>query len=219
MEQKAKKSLKLAVDGTLCVLLLCLMAYPVTGEVWHEWIGIAMTVLLIVHHGLNACWYASLFRGRYNAYRILVTVVNTALLASIALTALCGMSMSAHALPFLYGLLPVAFARRIHLALSYWSFLLMGLHLGLHLPAMTAGIRPGRAARIVLNLLFAGVAGFGLYAFVRNGIPGYLFFRTPFAFFDYGKPALLVFAENVAELFAFAWIGANAVRLTRKKKG
>ena len=35
---------------------------------------------------------------------------NTLLLASIALTALCGMAMSAHALPFLYGMLPVPFA-------------------------------------------------------------------------------------------------------------
>ena len=85
----------------MTVLLLCLMAYQVTGEALHEWSGIAMTALLIVHHVLNFKWCKSLIKGKYNAYRIVTVVVNTLLLASIALTALCGMAMSSHAVPFL----------------------------------------------------------------------------------------------------------------------
>ena len=63
----------------MTVLLLCLMAYQVTGNALHEWLGIGMTVVLIVHHILNIKWYGSLFKGKYNAYRIIVTVVNTLL--------------------------------------------------------------------------------------------------------------------------------------------
>ena len=37
----------------LTVLLLLLMAFQVTGDTLHEWLGIAMTVLLTVHHILN----------------------------------------------------------------------------------------------------------------------------------------------------------------------
>ena len=44
---------KKAVDVCMTVLLLCLMAYQVTSEFLHEWFGIGMTVLLIVHHILN----------------------------------------------------------------------------------------------------------------------------------------------------------------------
>ncbi len=36
--------------------------------------------------------------------------VNMLLLISIALTALCGMSMSSYAVPFLYGMVDIAFA-------------------------------------------------------------------------------------------------------------
>ncbi len=94
----------------MTVILLCLMAYQVTGDVLHEWIGIGMTVVLIVHHILNVKWYSVLFKGKYNACRIITTTVNMLLLISIALTALCGMSMSSYAVPFLYGMVDIAFA-------------------------------------------------------------------------------------------------------------
>lgn len=71
-----KMTIKRIVDVCMTSLLLCLMAYQVTGEVAHEWIGIGMTVLVIVHQILNRKWYGAVFKGKYNAYRILTTVVN-----------------------------------------------------------------------------------------------------------------------------------------------
>ena len=41
----------------------------------------------------------------------------------------------------------------------------------------------------------------------------------PFAFFDYDKSAAAVFAENLAELFFFAFAGANIVRIIRSSGG
>ena len=138
---------------------------------------------------------------------------NTLLLASIALTALCGMAMSAHALPFLYGMLPVSFARQFHLAMSYWSFVLMGMHLGLHIPSMTA--RWNKTVKAILAVLCIAIAGVGLWLFMKSGIPDYLFFRSPFAFFDYDKSVVIVFSENLAMLTAFAAFGACAAALIR----
>ncbi len=204
------------VDITMTVLLLCLMAYQVTGESIHEWVGIGMTVLLIVHHILNIRWYAVLFKGKYNAYRIVSTAADMLLLLSIVLTAFSGMSMSHHAVPFLYGMTGMVFARTAHLALSYWSFLLTGLHLGLHLPAMTGKIRPNRVWKAVLTALFTILAGIGFWLFLRNGIPEYLFFRTHFAVLDYDKAGILVFLENLAVGFFFTFLGAGIVRLFRR---
>ena len=221
MQAGRKCAIKKVVDVLMTVLLLCLMAYQVTGETLHEWGGIAMTGLLVVHHVLNFKWYRSLFKGRYNAYRIVTLAVNTLLLASIALTALCGMAMSSHAAPFLYGMLPISFARRFHLAMSFWSFLLMGLHLGLHVPAMTAGIKWNDRIKTAVAAIFAVASGLGFWLFVKNGIPDYIFFRKPFAFFDYEKAAVLVFLENLAILVAFAFIGAgtaSCIKAARRKK-
>ena len=62
----SNNTVKRIVDAAMTILLLLLMAYQVTGEAAHEWIGMAMTVLVIIHQILNRRWYAALFRGKYN---------------------------------------------------------------------------------------------------------------------------------------------------------
>lgn len=218
MTGKQIKTFRMSVDGGMTFVLLCLTAYQATGEKWHEWFGIGMTVLLIHHHVLNIRWYSSLFKGKYNAYRTATTVVNMLLIISIALTAVCGMSMSAYAVPFLYGILPLSFARQFHLAMSYWSFVLMGIHLGFHVPAMTAGLKLSDKTKKAVSAVSFLISVIGLWRIFANGIPGYLFFRTPFAFFDYGKGALMVFAENLSILWAFAFIGTWFASFLREMK-
>ena len=215
MKGTQNQNFKRIVDLCMTLVLLCLMAYQVCGEVLHEWGGVLMTLLLIVHHVLNRKWYAALFKGRYNAYRVVTVLVNTLLLGCIALTAISGMSMSAHAVPFLYGLLPISVARQMHLGLSYWSFVLMGFHLGLHIPAMAAGLKWSPRLKTLISLLCALAAGVGFWRFVENGLPDYMFLRTPFAFLDYEKAALLTFAENLAILIAFALLGASCANLCK----
>ena len=208
MQGQQKNRLKRAIDLAVTVLLLCLMAYQVTGEALHEWCGVSMTVLLFLHHALNFRWHTALFKGRYTPCRAVSTAVNMLLLVSIAATAVCGMAMSAHAVPFLYGLLPVSFARQYHLAASHWSFVLMGLHLGMHVPAMAAGMKMSGKAKTAAAAVCAVIAARGLRLFCGSGIADYMLFRTPFAFLDYDKAPALVFAENLAMLLAFAFFGA-----------
>lgn len=204
------------IDVCMTVLLLFLMAYQVTGEVLHEWIGIGMTVLVIIHQILNRKWYGALFRGRYNPYRITTTAVNLILVLSFLLTAFCGMSMSGHAVPFLYGMAPISFARRMHLSMSHWSFVLMGLHLGLHIPVMTAGLKVSDKNRKLISAVFCCIAGVGLYLFFRNGMPDYLLFRAVFAFLDYDKAGALVLFENLLMLSFWVFTGAHMASAIRK---
>lgn len=210
--------IKRIVDIAMTVLLLCLMAYQVTGEMAHEWIGMGMTVLIIIHQILNRKWYGALFKGKYRPYRILSTTLNILLLLSFLLTAFCGMSMSGYAVPFLYGMAPVSFVRRTHLSMSHWSFVLMGMHLGMHIPMMTAGLKWKGRTKTILAGLFTCIGGIGLYLFLRNGMPDYLFFRVPFAFLDYEKAGWLVFLENLLMLSFWALIGNLAAIILRKRK-
>ena len=204
------------VDIGMTVLLLCLMAYQVTGEMLHEWIGIAMTALVIVHQILNRKWYSAVFKGKNNPYRTISTAVNILLLLSFVITAFSGMSMSAHAVPFLYGISPVSFARRMHLAMSHWSFVLMGLHLGLHIPVMISRMKIEGKARTALAAVFCGLAGIGLFLFIRSGWADYMFFRAVFAFLDYEKAGALVFLENLLMLIFWAFVGDLVSMLCRK---
>ena len=216
--KRPKQRLRHVVDALLTLLTLCLMAYQAAGGAVHEWSGVAMTALLVLHHVLNRRWYGALFRGKYSARRILAAMINVLLLISIVLTALCGMSMSSSAVPFLYGLLPIHFAQRFHLAMSFWSFVLMGLHLGLHLPALAGRARMSGRAKGVIAGASILVAAVGAWLFIKNGIPGCLFFRAPFAMFDYTKSLPRVLLENLAMLALFAAIGAACASVNGKRK-
>ena len=208
-----KNIVKYFVDALMLALLLLLTAYQVVGETAHEWLGIGMSGALILHHFLNVKRTAALFKGKLNAYRAVLVATNALLLSSVALTVATGAAMSSCATPFLYGFLPIAFARRFHLAMSFWTFLLAGFHLGLHAPTLTSRIKWNVKIKTALAFIFAAVAGSGLWLFVKNRIVDYVFFRAAFAFFDYEKRASLVFLENVAIIAAFAFFGASCVSL------
>ena len=216
VNNKRKFPLRLVTDVSLTVLLLCLMAYQITGEVLHEWIGMAMTLLVIIHQVINRRWYAALFKGKYGAYRTVSTLVNVILVASFILTAFCGMAMSGYAVPFLYGMAPISFVRVTHLSMSHWSFVLMGLHLGLHVPVLLAKLNDKKR-----NMVYAGGAiggGIGLYLFIRSGITEYLLFKAAFAFLDYDKPGWLTFIENILMLLFWVLVGSLCAIVLQKRK-
>ncbi len=207
------------VDAAMTVLLLFLMVYQVTGEMAHEWIGMGMTALVIIHQTLNRKWYGALFKGKYHSYRAVTAILNILLLLCFALTAFSGMAMSGYAVPFLYGMAPASSARQTHLSMSHWACVLMGLHLGMHIPAMTAGLKLKDKAKAVLACVFTCIGGAGLWLFLRSGIPGYLFFRVPFAFLDYEKAGWLVLLENLVMLSFWAFVGTQTALICRNTAG
>ena len=208
--------LKRIVDILMLTALSCLMAFQVTGEKAHEWIGIVMVTLVVIHQILNRKWYSGLFKGKYNPYRIMNTIVDILLLISFFLTAISGMSMSNHAVPFMYGLINVNNARVMHLAFSYWSFILMGLHIGMHISIMTS--KMPKTIKLILSILMTVVAGYGLYLFINSGLSNYILFKTHFAFLDYEKSAVVVFLENLSMLSFFAFLAYNVIKLIQNMK-
>ena len=56
--------LKRSVDVAMYVLFLLLMGQCVLRGAVHEWLGIAVGVLFILHNALNYKWYKALFKGR-----------------------------------------------------------------------------------------------------------------------------------------------------------
>ena len=119
------------------------------------------------------------------------------------------------------------FGRTLHMLSAYWGFVLMALHLGLHWNRMMgmAGRlcrTPSRTRRILLRAAGICIAICGLYAFIRRGIPDYLFLRTQFVFFDFEEPLPLFFLDYLAAMGLFVWIGhylAKAVRLASRSNG
>lgn len=195
---------KRIIDVALTVALLLLMAFQVTEQLAHEWLGIAMFTLTVAHQILNRKFYAAIFKGKYNALRILQLTVNCLLLLSFVCTALSGMMMSRFATPFMNGILPSSIVRQGHLAMSHWSFVLMGLHLGLHFGMITSRLK-NKTARIILGTVMIVISVCGFYLFFKSDMLSYMLFKNPFAFLDYEKAWWLVILENLAMLLAWGF--------------
>lgn len=72
---KLKIKLKLATDVFMTIALLLLMTYEMIGSEMHEWIGMAMFILFVLHHVLNIHWSKNIFKGRYTVFRYVQTTL------------------------------------------------------------------------------------------------------------------------------------------------
>ena len=209
---KPKALWKMAVDLAMTVLLFCLMAYLLVGETAHEWLGVAMFGLFLLHHGLNGHWQHNLTKGRYTPMRVFQTVVDVLILLAMAGLMVSGVILSRVVFSFLPISGGMGFARTLHMLASYWGFLFISLHLGLHWNMIlghigrAAGLVLPRPARTALGIAGAAAAVYGLYAFLKNQLLSYLFLTPHFIYFDFERPVILFAAEYMAimELFVFA---------------
>lgn len=188
------------------------MARQLTGNSAHEWLGSGMLVLWIAHHILNRSWYSHLFKGKYMPTRILQTVINFAVLISMFGLAVSGIILSREVFAFLPISGGIALARTIHILSAFWGFVAMALHLGLHwnmvlgVVRKAAGSAASKRTRIILRVLAALIAGYGLYAFLKNRFLSYMFLTSSFVFFDFERPVPLFFTEYIAIMGLFIFL-------------
>lgn len=219
-----KKQIKIVLDIIMSIALLFLMAFQVTGDMYHEWIGSGMLVLFVVHNCLNIGWYKTIFKGKYSAQRILRTLVNLLVLAAIIITGYSGIVMSR----FVFDFLPIsggmATARKLHLAGAYWAFVLMSVHLGMHWSLMISrfyakGDKEQKGSAVwktntgktgiiwLLRLVAAAIAVYGAFLFGQAEIYRNMFLQNEFAILDFETPAVLLILQNLAMMATWVFIG------------
>lgn len=222
---KKKIICKITIDMIMTVLLLFLMARQLTGDSAHEWLGAGMLILWIVHHILNRSWYSHLFKGKYTPARILQTVTNFAVFLSILGLMVSGIILSRKVFAFLPISGGIALARPLHMLSAFWGYVLMALHLGLHwntilnMARKAAGPATSKKTRLILRITAVLIAGYGVYAFLKNQFLSYMFLRTHFVFFDFERPALLFFVEYTAIMGLFIFLAHYASKGLQKLTG
>lgn len=209
----------------MTVLLVALMAYPLTGQLAHEWAGAGMFLLFIAHHALNRHWYKGLGKGSYHGLRVARTGVDLLLLADMLALMASGIRMSRYVFAFLPGFGSIALARRLHLLASYWGFVLMSVHLGLHWD-MAAGMLRRAAGRtsgkpaLFFRCAGVGIGLYGAYAVWARRIWQYLFLQTEFVWMDPEQSGLRFFLDHLAMMGLFVLLAHGAAALWRRlRKG
>lgn len=223
---KPKAQLKIVLDSLMTLVLLFLMGYQFWGDVAHEWAGAGMFVLFIAHHILNWRWYKSIFLGRYKPFRIFQLILDLAVFAAMICLMISGIMLSNHVFVFLNIHDGIALARLMHMASSYWGFVLMALHLGLHWGIFTGWARKAfqikknsLLRRAVLFFAGAGIAAYGAVAFMQRNLLTYMLVQTRFVFLDFGEPKILFYLDYLAMMGACIFFANYAAHLLRKLGG
>lgn len=224
---KQKPIIKILVDIAMTVILLFLMAYSLIGEKVHEWLGIGMFILFVLHHILNNKWSRSVFKGKYTPYRILQTVLVVLSLASMLGAMVSGIVISRHALSFLQITGGQSWARTLHMLSAYWGFAFISIHLGLHWGMMIGmaklSLKKSYVTRAwVVRCIGFLIAGCGVYAFIKRDIGSYMLLKIQFAFFDFDESRILFMLDYIAVMSLFVFVGhylsGGLKRVGRKKE-
>ena len=128
------RKIRMPIDIAMTLLSIILMGgnYFFPADIVHEILGVALLLLWAIHIALNRRWYGAIFRGSYNPYRVMQTVINCGILICAIFLMISGIILSNHIFTFLGIEKGLGFARIAHLLASHWYFLFMSMHIGLH---------------------------------------------------------------------------------------
>ena len=181
------------LDIAMAVLTLILMGgnglfYNAFGEVLdsglvHEILGVVLFVLWAIHVVWNRAWIKGMLKGKYNALRIVRTVINAGVIVCVLFLIISGVMLSNHVFAWLGIESGASFARNAHMLASHWYLVFVSLHIGLHLSLF---IRGKVATGITLVL-----AAYGIYAFVARSLWKCLTLQQPFFFLDLERGYML----------------------------
>lgn len=220
---KTKAPLKMMVDLAMTALFLGQMGYHMMDNRMHEWTGMTLLMLFILHHALNISWHRSLSRGRYTPERILLTATDVLLTAAMLTVAVSAILVSRHVFDFL-GLRMRALGRRIHMPATMWFFVFMSLHLGLHLPAMIAALRRRHPwmqtpiAKGILRAMSLLLFLYGIYEFISRELYMELLMLREFAFLDYGESLGTFFTAYAAMVVSGALISYALLQALKRMR-
>ena len=216
-----KKKIKMLVDLLMTVCLTLLMAYSLIGEQNHEIIGIVMFALFITHHILNIGWHKGLFKGKYNAVRVIILVTNVLIFCLMVTQMFSGIMISKHLLKDVSIKSAISTFRMLHLILPYWMYVITALHLGYHWRMIISIFKKKTAPKAVvwiLRISAFGIAAYGVYAMIHRQFFGYMFCKLQFAFFDFSEPIVFFIFDYLAVMGLFVLIGYYLMKLLTMKR-
>ena len=241
MNKLNKIRLPLDIMMTLVSIVLMGGNYLFPADIVHEILGVALFVLWAIHIFLNRRWYGAIFKGKYNPYRIMQTVINCCILICTIILMISGIILSNQLFTFLGIEKGLGFARIAHLLASHWYYLFMSLHIGLHVgvitnkmrhpapinchPELVSGsstnempkqVRHDKLHKIIPRILLVLTRLYGLYAFFARGVWKYLIIRQKFFFFDMERGYILFAMDYISIIMLFATISHFIAKLLNK---
>ena len=202
--------IKAITDILMLILFLLLMADTHTGNVAHEWLGIAMAGAFLLHTWLNRNWYKTLTKGRYNFSRIARLVLNMLLLLALMGTLISAIPISRTVFSFL-GLRGELFFRTLHVFCANWCFILAAVHLGVYNKRINAVlkrhihiVRPMFWSRIS-PVLYVMLAAYAVYVFQSRELFYSLTMNSSFMMWNENEYMMLFIFDYITLFLLCVW--------------
>jgi hypothetical protein len=215
-----KQTVRVVLDIAMTILLLCAYAYRITGDTAHEWIGVSVVTLFVVHNIINRRWYKNVFTGKYTFRRIIITIVNVVLAVTLVILIITGLLHSRKVLAFLH--LPGSMELRlIHTTAAYWLLPLIGLHIGSHWGMIINTFHKNgenRTRKIILRVLAFVFVIFGVWSSFDRDMFSKLFQGFSFDYWDMGRPMILFFACMLSIIGIYVFITYYTLKYISKFK-
>ena len=218
----SSQRLRMPVDISMTIFSIILMGgnYLFPADIVHEILGAGLFILWGIHITLNRRWCGAIFKGKYNPYRVMQTVINCGILICTIFLMISGIILSNHLFTFLNIQGGLGFARIAHLLASHWYYLFMSLHIGLHVGMIANKIKPSpsTAGKNIFRIFVALACAYGIYAFIIRGVWKYLILRQQFFFFDLERGYLLFALDYLSIIVLFATLSHLLAACLKKKR-
>ncbi len=198
------KKIKIVIDILMYLLFIILMGHHITDNLIHEILGTILFVLFIIHHLLNYRYYKTVFKGKYNIKRIIIMLVDLLLLIDMICIIVSAINISSDVFSFL-NIDTKIWGRKLHMLSTSWGFVLMSIHLGLHLKTLINKIN-NKMKNSTLEYLYYFIVLliiiYGIYSFIKLDFISDMFLLNAFKYYDFSISPIIFYLHVVsASLF------------------
>lgn len=154
---------KFCINGSMAIIYLLLMTLNTTGVLVHEILGIAFSVLVIIHITYNRKWLKlvgeGIFTNRIKVRAKLMWIMDLIMIISMLVSIITGICISKYIFSFL-NISNTSTIENLHISASYICLIAISIHTGFHFSKILDAFRKVwgineefKTRRVILRIL------------------------------------------------------------------
>lgn len=206
------KTIKVFIDIVMYIALILLMCEHSLVGLTHEVLGIILFILFIMHNALNYRWYKLILKRKINPKMIPSLIINFLIFVTLIILILSSFMISGYVFK---GLISsnAMLARGLHMISSIWLYILVSIHLGLHLNVMIYKIKGKLYFRILEAIII--LSGLIVLIFIDKMYEEMLYLTS---FKNYREVILPIdFIKKLSVSLSISLITFNLKNIKRRK--
>ena len=216
------KKTKMIIDIFMYLIFIILMGHHITGNLIHEILGSILFVLFTLHHILNYRYYKVVFKGKYTFKRLFMLITDFLLLICMLGMIISAINISSDVFTFL-NIPTTIFGRKLHMISTSWGFVIMSIHLGLHIGILINKLNKkmkDNTFEYVYYLILFLIAIYGLYSFIKLNFISDMFLLNAFKFYDFNELPIIFYLHVLSSSLFIGLITylINNLNSQRKKE-